>query len=607
MSTLKQPSSTPQALLLFLILTICAALTLGLTWLPCHASLCTETLFPAATRYHIATYYGLLASILLALGLRAWSPVCRRVSSIHLGRREIPVFKKRISVGAVLLVFWILAVTLVTTIFWINPEVNFWEAKAAPFGWDSGHVQLVVTGIVGHHIDFILGLLLLPVGRNSLLVRVFGLSYGTLLYAHKLLAYILIFGTLVHGLAYCSFWASYEAQPQGSPRREAFEVNNPTITIAESQARGPWSRAVLGTGLVSLILMVGILVTSLPALRRRAYNMFYYVHVIFGSIVFIAVCCHATTNFYFLLPGLLLWTNDLRWRFFGGDTGVSKEATATLASAGGEWYRIVIPNTQSVSETSLEKLSTAQPLQTYYINIPSISRLENHPFTAAKISSNGSDTVLLFQKTPAAVIKRSSTAQAKEWTWKLSRLIEGEMSWKERHEMKVRLEGPYSPPTVAYEHADRVVCIVGGTGLTGACSLARWWFEHRRSEQSAYFTLVWTARLRSAFELQEWQELTRICAAASNMSLQAHCTSEDGRLDISAFLKETFSAPLSEKGVSLDPSAWVYSSGPSGLLTSAADACEDLAAELRAARKEGGRASEFAVGCLEHYSADWEV
>jgi len=605
--------TTAQAVLLSSIFIICTGFTLGLTWAPCYASLCTEEFFPAATRYHIATYYGLIASIAMGLFLRLYSPLCYRISTACLGRREMPVFKKRFSIGGLILASWILTGILVTTVFWINPEVDFYTARTETLNWSSAKVDLVVTAIIGHHIDIPLGLTLIPVGRNSLLVRVFRLSYGTLLYSHKLLAYLTILGATAHAIAYFNFWAAWNAEPRGSPRKAAVDVNNPILSIAEANARGAWSKAVLGTGLASFLAMIIVLITALPAFRRKAYNTFYYAHIVFGIVIMVGACFHASTNFYFLLPGLLLWIIDCSWRLFKGDSGLAREVTATISSASGGWFRITIPSTphlskdesSSDSEAELEKLPAVQPLQTYYINIPSISKLENHAFTAAKVAWKGSDTVLLFQKTPTSAIKRSDKAQSREWTWKLSRMIEEVMPKTKQHEIKVRVEGPYMPVTKGYETADKVVCVVGGTGLTGAYSLARWWYQHCSSEQDAHFTLIWTARAREAFDLEEWIELIEMCASSPNMSLQAHCTTESGRLDISTELRNMF-ARDAEKEPKVDGSAWVYASGPNGLLTAVSDACVDLEAELRVSKKAGTE-SELAISALTHYTAEWEV
>ena len=189
-------------LYLVLVLIVCWGFTLGLTWAPCYASLCSEEFYAYDTRIHIIVYYALLASTGGALLLRAYSPLCRSISNRYLTKREVPVLGKRISVGGLFLAFWILTLTLVTTAFWVTTLENFWVERTGPLQWANAQVSLVVTGVIGHHADTLLGLVLIPVSRNSVLGRVFTLHQSTLLYAHKLIAYLLVVAVTAHGLAY---------------------------------------------------------------------------------------------------------------------------------------------------------------------------------------------------------------------------------------------------------------------------------------------------------------------------------------------------------------------------------------------------------------------
>ena len=364
----------------------------------------------------------------------------------------------------------------------------------------------------------------------------------------------------------------------------------------------------LPTGIIAFILLLTIVFTALPTVRRQAYNFFYYTHILIAPLIIIGASFHASLDFYFLLPGLLLWTIDLGWRFFGGESELSKTVSATISSAGGGWYRIALPLPASASparDGDEEKVTPAHPLQTYYINIPLISRAQSHAFTAAKVAADGSGATLLFQKVSQATVKRSASAQAREWTWQLTRLLDEHKSFGKPLELDVRLEGPYSPVTNSFETANHVICIVGGTGLTGAYSLARWWYANRGHESNGSFTLVWTARQAEALQLEEWVELQGLCAVSGNMRLVGHCSSQGGRLDVTRVLEET----LAKKDLRNEKSgghAWVYASGPNGLLTTTADACIDMEAKLRRARKSGGQ-SGLKVASLSHDTADWEV
>lgn len=189
-------------LALSLLLLLSAAFTIGLTYAPCFASMCPEEFFPYATRIHIAVYYGMVASIGVALLLRAYIPWVHTVSTTYLVQRELPVLRKRISVGGLTLAVWIVALTVATTASWLNAESAFWSLRTDALHWPAAHLQLAITGIVGHHCDILLGLVVIPVSRNSILGRAFSLHQSTLLYAHKLLAYLFLIVVIAHGGAY---------------------------------------------------------------------------------------------------------------------------------------------------------------------------------------------------------------------------------------------------------------------------------------------------------------------------------------------------------------------------------------------------------------------
>lgn len=184
------------------LLIACTGFTLGLTWAPCYASLCSEDFFPFETRMHIATYYALLASIGFALILRAYSPWWRAASEAYLTKRTVPLLGHRVSWGGLILAFWIVGITLATTGFWLPDELDFWALRTDALEWSEARIRLAVTGLIGHHVDIIIGLVIIPVGRNSILGRVFMVHQSTLLLAHKLLAYLLLVGVFAHGAAY---------------------------------------------------------------------------------------------------------------------------------------------------------------------------------------------------------------------------------------------------------------------------------------------------------------------------------------------------------------------------------------------------------------------
>ncbi|KAJ4393054.1 hypothetical protein N0V93_002261 [Gnomoniopsis smithogilvyi] len=200
--------------------------------------------------------------------------------------------------------------------------------------------------------------------------------------------------------------------------------------------------------------------------------------------------------------------------------------------------------------------------------------------------------------------RRPTRSEDKEWTWKLSRLFgsgEDGQAMSSRA-MLCRMEGPYVPSDTAYETAAKAVCLVGGTGLTGAYSLAIWWSRWRARDSASHFTLIWTVRHRDTALWREWTDLIGLVDAIPNMTLKLHVSSKSGRIDPPQELRRAFasseSASRKEKR-----EAWVYVSGPAGLLNAAEDACLSLKQAVTKG-KDGGLS---AVTHIDYYVAKWET
>jgi ferric-chelate reductase len=211
---------------------------------------------------------------------------------------------------------------------------------------------------------------------------------------------------------------------------DAFNPDNPFYTWAQVENMGNYYAWLgLGSGaVVGIVLIPVMLITALPVLRRNSYNTFYYIHVIFAVLVLVFSCIHASTNFYFVLPGLLLWVYDWSCRM---QNALYYKLTMAVESAGNNWYRMrlaSIPEAMTVDTSAAEKgLSSPDrpnlrhPLETYYIQLSTISKVQIHPFTAAATATSSSGPSFLFQKSPP---KKKEKASHKEWTWLLGAMVD---------------------------------------------------------------------------------------------------------------------------------------------------------------------------------------
>lgn len=107
----------------------------------------------------------------------------------------------------------------------------------------------------------------------------------------------------------------------------------------------------------------------------------------------------------------------------------------------------------------------------------------------------------------------------KEWTWKTGATagagndtVAG-AALETAQALETRVEGPYTLSEHGYQYTDNIVCVVGGTGITGALCLALWWLENRVRDENPRFSLIWTVRYRGTAQLSEWARACRRCEA----------------------------------------------------------------------------------------------
>ncbi|KAF4950144.1 hypothetical protein FSARC_13287 [Fusarium sarcochroum] len=578
-------TQSPKAAALTFTLAISAGLSIALINVDCYSTFCSEGPFLFETRVHLTVFYAFLSLALCFLLLRANNRKVRHIANIHLVR-ELPLVGKRITLGGLLTSFAILIVTGCSTIYWLPAQNELWGHKTDPLKWASAKLQLTITGVTGHYADILLGLLLLPVSRNSLIGQAFSLHQSTLLFAHKAISYLFSTSVIVHGVSYM-LHANDSSRNEDTAREEAFATGNPVLTVSESEQLSGWFSITYYVGIAAILPVLVMLITSLPWIRRRHYNLFYFSHVILGALVLIASCLHASTNFYLLLPGLFLWIIDWFRRLFVGKAGgLANKTPAVLEIAENGWLRISLLPT---------KVITGQPLHYYYLNFPSISRLQTHAFTAVAHPSTNGGPVFLVQPTTG----KPGRELEREWTWKLRGLVSQRT---DTLRLNARVEGPYPVPGTGFTSASQIICIVGGSGLTGALSLAYWWLETQPA--NSRFNLLWTVRRRETTRLSEWQKLEEVAKTVPGLVLSTHISSERGRLDTGQALRHILSgqgADMTEQG-----RGWVYSGGPATLLSATERSCVEIQKDMRRRTKEKNEKG-WTVEDLSWYLARWEV
>lgn len=217
-----------------------------------------------------------------------------------------------------MIIGWVLSLYgAVIGIWWVRLR-NYFTERGIAGGIMEGNLRLAATALTGHICDITMGMVLLPISRHSALGSFFKLSASTTLAFHMIQAYTLFALVLVHGFLYVSWIPVYNSLTITMKR--VYPVLNPTYLYHEAWpgntgSLGVWRASLPFTGFVTTAIMLVIFITTLPEVRRKNFNMFYFTHLTV-ILAIIIICLHASTMFYCTAPGLVLWLVDWGMRVF---------------------------------------------------------------------------------------------------------------------------------------------------------------------------------------------------------------------------------------------------------------------------------------------------
>ena len=302
----------------------------------CYAGVCGEWLFPLQARLHVVVWYCWISLSVIILALRAFHPSVRHFLQSQVVQGHVPVLGKSLTVSGVLVVAWVLSLYgIVTGIWWLRLH-EYFTSRGQTGGVTAGNNRVAAVALTGHYADITMGMVLLPVARNSALSSFFKLSASTTFAFHMSQAYTLFGLVLIHGFLYAS-WVATPGRNFGEPR-PVFPVLNPTYLYNEvwpgsSSSLGIWRASLIFSGLAPALIMLAIFVTTFPGIRRKHFNVFYFTHLLSIAAV-VVICLHASTMFYCTAPGLAMWVLDWGMRLYE----LSGKMESTLTNLGNGWF-----------------------------------------------------------------------------------------------------------------------------------------------------------------------------------------------------------------------------------------------------------------------------
>jgi len=630
-------------------LVVTFGLSIGLTFRSnhhCYAGTCGAWLFPLQTRLHVIIWYMWLSISVTFLAVRAFHPEMQKVLTRPIWRRKLPLVGRSLTIGGSLIFLWIIALyAVVIGVWWIRLRDYFVQRSIAG-GIHRGGNRLAAVALTGHLCDITMGMVLVPISRHSALASFFKLSVSTTLTNHMLTAYTLFTLVLIHAFLYVAWVPVFNSLSNNS--RMIIPVLNPTYLYNEvwpgnQDSLGIWRASLIFTGITAVIIMAALSVTTLPRVRSKHFNLFYFTHL-FSIVMVIIICLHASTILYCTAPGLAMWFLDWGMRIYE----LRKVLDGDITTIGNGWYWYAyldacyvnrILTTCSVTtplpRARLTGCSCRSPLAHFYIHHAGSSIRELHPFTTiTHLASKHSETPLmdddfpiqfLFRKRtrpdqPASDVPnlgrlgalrrllrgKKSRAHSAQWTDKLAGLVdkqqEHDLSFSKTDDshstpgkqsfpkinIALRLEGPYfSPADPSRYH--KVVCLVAGTGISGAIAIAGAFVVSQRSR------LETTSEKPIMPTRSPWQKCSIIWSVKSTdfvelpfiekcegLEMQTYLTGPGrARVDVDQVLGDVREAEPKGR-------TWVYISGPNPFIEAGKRACK-------------------AAGDVEFYAPSWEI
>ncbi|KAG5472380.1 hypothetical protein LSCM1_03779 [Leishmania martiniquensis] len=227
----------------------------------------------------------------------------------------------------------------------------------APERWGRGLGQLAIL---------FLSVLLLPVGRQSLVVSVLGVSRDGMLWFHRAVGYAMLAATVGHVVAFYVSYASFGYLLQN--------LNTVSNRVCKKGVFDDYS--VLVATWTTWFLLIAMGVFGLSFVRRRYYELFYYTHLAATYMTLPVMVFHASAGWMYLLPGMTVFLADQLVRVW------QRSAVVRLVHA-----RVISEDTTELafSVPGRWDMRRVHPGQYVLVCVPELTALQWHPFTLTNV------------------------------------------------------------------------------------------------------------------------------------------------------------------------------------------------------------------------------
>ena len=319
------------------------------------------------------------------------------------------------------------------TVYYININTLFfiflftlWWLSMLVYSFITDKLSVILFRL-GVFIMINLSFIILPATRNNIFVEIFGASHKDIMTIHRIISILCIISIVIKFVIILIYY----------PPSFLIVVKN-NMTGGSPLA-----------GTIATISAILISIFTIPLIKKRSYETFYFTHRILGLILVVCSVWHYIISLYFIIPSLIIYFIDLYLRFLKTNKG-----TYLKLKKIGENEK----NNYTILQIKISKNININPGCYFLVCIRNISSVEWHPFSMIE-HDNKKLTFCAKNMGPNS------------WTDKLKVFVENENETKYNRE--VYIQGPYNYFDFNYiiSRYNNIISISGGIGITPIFSI----------------------------------------------------------------------------------------------------------------------------------------
>lgn len=360
--------------------------------------------------------------------------------------------------------------------------------------------------------------LFFPVTRGSSILPLVGLTSESSIRYHIWLGHLSMVLFSAHTVGFIIYWV----------------ITHQTALLLEWSSM--WVSNVAGE--IAIIFALAIWVTSLPRVRRKMFEVFFYTHHLYILYIFFYVLHVGAAYFCMILPGVFLFVIDRYLRLLQSRRRAKLDSARTLSCG-----------TLELSFAKCPGL-TYNPTSILFINVPSISKLQWHPFTITSNSSLEADKLSIIVKSEGS------------WSQKLYKELSSSLD-----HLEVSVEGPYGPSSSHFLRHDSLVMVSGGSGIAPFISIIREILFQGSKQKTEIPSILLVCAFRNSADLAMLELLLPISVNPTEISqniklqIEAYVTREEGQPKTDQntqtiwFKPGPFDSPIT---AAIGPNSWLW-------------------------------------------------